>query len=383
MSGMQFVASKKDLLRLVGRCTGIASTKSTMPVLANVMFRASNGKVDVSATDLYLAVQGSATAEVKREGSMCIPARDLFERIKAMPDGGVHLTAHDNGMVEIKSTTSPRKYKLHGLPGDAYPQLPRPTGEDAWEMNPQVMLALINSTAFSIAPDETRPHLNSACVEVHDGIVTMVTTDGHRLTKMSAKVDGVTMRGQMLIPQKGVIEVKRLCEEVIADAGKAKDPTIPSIRLVRCEPNLFVVLPDVEFCVKLVDAQFPAYQQVIPKESTNVVRAPRDAMVDAIKAVALASNDRTNGIMLQFSPGTMVVKSESPERGDGSDELAVEYVGKPFSIGFAAKYLIDSLAASSGEVLLGMCGELDPMLVKPADEAPGRSYEAVVMPMRI
>lgn len=380
---MKLVSPKKELIRLVGSCVGVVQSKGTMPVLANVYINATGDSLTCMATDLYMSVVATGACETKRDGSVCIPARDLFERIKAMPDGGIEITAHDNGLVELKSTTSPRKFKLHGLSGDAFPQVPRPHPDDKrLTIGAQALLALITSTQFSIASDETRPHLNSALVEWGGGKVRMVTTDGHRLTKSDVAVEGPD-KAEMLIPLKGICELRKLCEEAISSAGKSKDPTIPDITIALQGPNAIFTVPWMELSVKLVDAQFPAYQQVIPKSLDKRTVAPRDALIEAVRAVSLAASDRTNGIKLSIENGTMRITTESPDSGDGSDEIPVEHTGAPITIGLCARYLLDTLGAVGSDVVIETSGELDPMLISPAQEGPGRSFQGVVMPMRI
>ena len=149
-------------------------------------------------------------------------------------------------------------------------------------------------------------------------------------------------------------------------------------------PNAFFTLAGMSFSVKLVDAQFPPYQQVIPQVTDRHLRAPRLVFADALRAVALAASDRTGGVKLAAVPGALRITSESPESGNGFDELSVDYSGPEVTIGFNAKYFLDVLGAiDDEEISLGISGELDPAVLQPADESSERSYIAVIMPMRI
>jgi len=139
-----------------------------------------------------------------------------------------------------------------------------------------------------------------------------------------------------------------------------------------------------QFSVKLVDAQFPPYQQVIPAVTERSIRAPRAGLADALRAVSLAASDRTGGVKLAIGDGTLRITSESPETGNGFDELSVDYAGPELTIGFNARYFLDILGAmDDDEVVLGVSGELDPAVVRPGTESSQQSYVAVVMPMRI
>lgn len=381
---MNITVAKKDLLRLVGRSQGVVDKKSTMPVLANVLINVDGPNlVRVAATDLYLAISGAIAADVKQGGSTAVPARDLFERIKMMPDGPVSVSVASSGATEIKSGTSPRRYRLHGLPGDSFPALPEPAADaPVLELEVEVLAALINATQFSISTDETRPHLNSALFEWDGDHVRMVTTDGHRLTKMEAVVSGKQASATMLIPLKAIAELRRLCDE--AQAEPSREGVAPMVSIAQSGPNAFFTLADTRFCVKLVDAQFPAYQQVIPGAAERTIRAPRGPLIEALRAVSLAASDRTGGVKLTLDGSTMRIMSESPESGDGFDEIPVEYAAEPMVIGFNARYMLDVLGVlDDEEIQILLSGELDPAVIKPASEQPTRSFVGVVMPMRI
>jgi DNA polymerase-3 subunit beta len=376
---MDLVAPKKDLLRLVSRCQGVADKKSAMPVLANVLLAAEGNALRVSATDLYLSVSGQASAEVSRAGTVAVPAKDLLERIKAMPDGPVQVTAKDGAQTILKAVGSPRRYTLHGMPGTDFPALPKPAADAAsLELPVELLALLISRTHFSISTDETRAHVNSALFEWAGDRVRMVTTDGHRLSKMEATVAGSSATATMLVPLKAISELRRLADEARAEKQDAM------VAITQSGPNAFFRLAGTQFSVKLVDAQFPPYQQVIPSLTDRSVRAPRASFADALRAVSLAASDRTGGVKLAMADGTLRITSESPESGNGFDEISVDYAGPELTIGFNARYFLDILGAmEDDEIVLGISGELDPAVIRPGTESSQESYVAVVMPMRI
>jgi DNA polymerase III subunit beta len=376
---MDFVIPKKDLLRLVARCQGVADKKSAMPALANVLLSAEGNSLRVAATDLYLAVSGQTAADVSRAGSVAVPARDLLERVKAMPEGPVQVQATDEAQTTLKAVGSPRRYTLHGMPGREFPQLPKSASDaPSLELPVDLLSLLIARTHFSISSDETRAHVNSALFEWSGDRVRMVTTDGHRLSKMEATVGGSSATATMLIPLKAVSELRRLADEAKAE----KDAT--NVTITQSGPNAFFGIAGMSFSVKLVDAQFPPYQQVIPALPEKSLRASRVALADALRAVSLAASDRTGGVKLTVAPGVLRITSESPESGNGFDELPVDYSGVELTVGFNARYFLDVLAAiDDEEVTVGVSGQLDPALVRPAKESSEQSYIAVVMPMRI
>lgn len=382
---MELTVAKKDLLRLVARMQGVAERKSTMPVLANVLLAVDgNNTLRLAATDLYLALMGRISADIAKPGSVAVSAKDLFERVKMMPDGPVVISSQDNATTTIKASGTARRYTLRGMPGDDFPPMPQPTeGAPTLALDVDVLSELISKTHFSISTDETRAHLNSALFEWDGDVVRMVTTDGHRLSKIDVKVTGRQASATMLIPLKAIHELRRLCDEMLSDASGDKKP---ELLITQSGSSAFFQGAGTTFSVKLVDAQFPPYAQVIPQSTEKLVRAPRVALSDALKAVSVAASERTGGVKLTLMKGSMRITSESPESGDGFDEIPVEYSGPNMSIGFNAKYFLDVLGAiSNDEVSIGLSGELDPAVLRPSGSSPssGRDYLAVIMPMRI
>ena len=385
---MELTVAKKDLLKIVARMQGVAERKSTMPVLANVLLAVDGpNALRLAATDLYLSLLGRVNADVSKPGSVAVSAKDLFERVKMMPDGPIVIATQDNATTTLKAAGSARRYTLRGMPGEDFPPLPQPAeGSPTLALEVDVLAELIAKTHFSISTDETRAHLNSALFEWEGDTVRMVTTDGHRLSKVDVKVSGRQASATMLIPLKAIHELRRLCDEMLAEGAGSGEKGKPELLITQSGSSAFFQGAGMTFSVKLVDAQFPPYSQVIPASSDKVVRAPRSAFADALKAVSVAASERTGGVKLSLTNGSMRITSESPESGDGFDEIPVEYAGPNMSIGFNAKYFLDVLASvTDDEVAISLSGELDPAVLRPAGATTtaDRQFLAVVMPMRI
>jgi DNA polymerase III subunit beta len=383
---MELTVAKKDLLKIVARMQGVAERKSTMPVLANVLLAVDGpSALRLAATDLYLSLLGRIQGDVSKPGSVAVSAKDLFERVKMMPDGPIVISTQDNATTTLKASGSSRRYTLRGMPGDDFPPLPQPAeGSPTLALDVDVLAELIHKTHFSISTDETRAHLNSALFEWDGDVVRMVTTDGHRLSKVDVTVAGRQASATMLIPLKAIHELRKICDEMLAEGGA--DGKKPELLITQSGSSAFFQGAGTTFSVKLVDAQFPPYSQVIPQSNDKIVRAPRTAFADALKAVSVAASERTGGVKLSLSNGSMRITSESPDSGDGFDEIPVEYAGPNISIGFNAKYFLDVLASiSDEEVAIGLSGELDPAVLRPAGATTtsDREFLAVIMPMRI
>jgi DNA polymerase-3 subunit beta len=377
---MELTVARKDLLRLVTRMQGVAERKTPLPILTNVLLVVDGpSTLRLAATDLNLALSARMAAVVLKPGSVAVPAKDLAERVKMMPEGPVHIATLDNSMTTLKASGSARRFTLRGVQGEDFPQLPTPLeGTPTVALDVDVLQELIAKTHFSISPDETRAHLNSALFEWEGEVVRMVTTDGHRLSKMEVSVPGRQGSDRMLIPLKGIHELRRLCDDVLAEG---KNDAKPQIQITQAGPSAFFQGAGISLSVKLVDAQFPPYGQVIPRMNEKQVRIPRGPFAEALRAVSIAASERTGGVKLTFAPGALRITTESPETGEGFDELSVDYDGPTVVIGFNAKYFLDVLGAiSEDEIILQLSRELDPAVVRPASE---RQYLSVIMPMRI
>jgi DNA polymerase-3 subunit beta len=388
---MQVTVSKKDFLRILDRCQGVADKKSTMPVLGNVLLEVDGpSQLRLSAMDLFLSITGVLHAQVEHAGSIAVGARDLFERVRMMPDGQLTLSSTDGSSLTLKAVGTARRFTIHGIPGDEFPKQPQPDSEAAMlELPVSTLATLIQSTQFSISTDDSRLALNSALFEWSQDKVRFVTTDGHRLTKAEAVVVGTEATATMLIPLKGIQQLKRVCDDALAETSRGSsddgnESSEPIVKISQNGPSAFFQMGTLQFSVKLVDAQFPPYEQVIPQVSERVVSVPRLAVADALRAVSVAASDRTGGVKLTLTSGNIRFETESPESGEGFDEIAIEYDGPELTIGFNAKYFLDVTAAISDEdISIGIGGELDPAVIRPAKRSDAFDLLAVVMPMRI
>jgi DNA polymerase III subunit beta len=375
---MELSISKKDFLRGLARTHAVADRKSSMPILSNVLLAAEDGgPLRFLATDLYLAVNASAEASVKRGGSVALSARTLFDIVKNLPEGEVKLVVGKNHAVELRSGKI--KFRIPGMPGEDFPALPSPGSTPFSDIDATTLQQLIALTQYSMSSDDTRPHLAGALFESDGKVVRMVTTDGHRLSKAEVHVESGGSFS-MLVPGKGIAELKRLIEDVRAEKKQLPgEPVLLGIAHVG--GSAFFRSHDVLLSVKLADEQFPPYAKVIPQSHQRRVVASRELLVDALKRISLVASDKSGGVRLVLEPGKLQITSENPDVGEGSEELDVDFAGTPLAVGFNARYLLDALSAlPDDDVALELGGELDPGAVKPVSD---HRFVGVIMPMRI
>lgn len=367
---MELKVQKKEFLGVLSKCAGVADKKSTMPILADVLIEAFD-ELTLSATDLSLAVRGTVPATIVAKGRWCVPARDLLDRVSTMPDGEIVLAVSGTSF-EVRSAVAKRKFRLSAIPGDEFPTMPEPEGSDAFTLESSVLTHLISQTQYAISTDQSRLHLACALFERLNGALHVVATDGHRLSLSVIMGEDLAAGEKMMVPMKGVHELKRLC-------GEGKE-----VKIQRSRANAFFDVGAFRFSVKLVDATFPPYEQVIPKNLKRQAVVDRAALMDALKAVSLSANERTGGVKLVLGFGVLRVESESAESGAGSDEFEVDCDGAKVEIGLSARYMLDALGSVTTEkAVLKFDDPLNPVVVSEHEGPKDSNFVGVVMPMRI
>jgi DNA polymerase III subunit beta len=365
---MEFRIQKSEFLRGLRLAQGIADRKSTMPILANVLLRTDGkSKLLLAATDLNVSVSAELAVKVDREGGITVGAKPLHDIVSNMPGEDIVFRRSDNNWADIRAAKV--EYKLVGMPDRDFPKIPDHREVKYSKVDPLVLREMIDKTIFSVSNDETRFHLNGVLFECDGATARMVSTDGHRLSKVERSLAGPTLSAGVIIPKKGLTEIKRAIDN-------AQGPCDFAIQ----GPYVFVKTGDIALAVKLIDSQFPPYDQVIPKGNTKVVIIERTSFLESLRRASLMSSE-TRGVKLSVYKGTLTLAGDNPELGEVKEEIEVEYGGEPIAIGFNPRYFAELISQMTAEqIALELSGELDPALVHPAD---GSDYVGVVMPMRI
>lgn len=365
---MEFRIAKAEILRGLRLAQGIADRKSTMPVLANVLLRTQGkGHLLVAATDLNVSVTAELKSQNAQDGGLTLGAKNFYELIANAPGDEITVKRADNHWAEIRSGKA--SYRMVGMPDRDFPRIPDHREADYVTVETAVLREMIDRTLFSVCNDETRFHLNGVYFESDGSKAHMVSTDGHRLSKVERTIaNGPKLSAGIIIPKKGLLEMKKVLE-----SG-------PTCKLAVKTPHLFLVQEDIALAVKLIDAQFPPYEQVIPKDHTKVITVDRSRLIDALRRAQLMSSE-TRGVKLAAAAEGLTITSDNPDLGEVREELEAEYKGDPIAIGFNPKYVVELLGQiTSDQITISLGGELDPGLVQPLS---GDNYLGVVMPMRI
>ena len=374
---MKLSITKGELQRGLTRIQAIVEKRNSMPILANVLLEAEGtgkeGSLRLAATDLEVGIQSVHEAEVKKAGGVTVSAKKLYEIVRELPDEPVSLEATKNSYLGIKCARV--NITLAGTAPEEYPTLPSFSPEKTVPVQAAVLSAMIERTMYAASVDETRYNLNGVYLEVlgDTGKIRMVATDGHRLACVDRTlgVDPAALASGVIIPRKGLAELKRLVDEDDAD----------EVELAFEGNSGLARKGDVNLVMRLIEGEFPNYSQVVPKQITRKVTISTDTVTQALRRVALLSSERSKAVKVQLGDGHLTLSSNNPELGEASEELDVDYDGEPLEIGFNARYLLDALSVMRGkEITLGFQDEVNPAQVQPTDDA---DTLAIVMPMRI
>jgi DNA polymerase III subunit beta len=307
--------------------------------------------------------------EVRQEGGIALAAKPFYDIVKSLPGDVLSLTKLENQWAEIEAGRA--KYRVVGLSDRDFPKLKNHREVEFSEVPSDALVQMISRTLFSVSTDDTRYHLAGIYLECDGKLATMVSTDGHRLSKAEVELGcGPKLEQGVIIPRKGVAEVRKLLDSAVGTCEVAVS-----------QGCLFVRAGDIVLSVTLVDASFPPFQQVIPQSSDKRVVVGRSAFLDALRRISIMSSERSWGIRLELEAGRLRIHSDNPDLGEANEDIEVEYEGEALSVGFNARYFIDVLnEIDTDRVILELNGELDPGLLRPFDR---RDYLGVVMPMRI
>ncbi len=382
---MEFSVGKEDLLQCLYLVQGVVERRSSLPMLSHVLIESnSTGEnesvISLGATDLEIGIRQQCQAEVKASGSMTADARKLYEIIRELPSGQVRLRSSGNGWVDVNSgkshfriasldpkefptITGQKEKKEESSSSDQFISLPGPT-----------LREMIEKTLFATSPDETRLNLSGVYLETQDeGKIRMVASDGHRLSLIEREVDTPSLPDwpSVILPKKGLVETRKLLEKSEGTIDVSVNDSVVNLKKETTE--LFM---------RLIEGEFPDYQQVVPKEHTHRIEFPRDELLSALRRILILTTERSRGIKLQFEKDKIEISVNTPDVGEGTEEIASSYAGEGLSIGFNGRYLTEALnVMNEGDsVVLFLKDEMSPGLLQQKES---HEFSYVIMPMKI
>ena len=372
---MELVVRKNEFLRELQLFQGIVERKNTIPILANVLIEAKGEEVRMLATDLEVALRSRCAAAVAKSGSLTLPAKKLYEIVKALPETDVRIEQDKSG---VKVAADKFDSRIQTLPREDFPTLPEATGTSQAALPRAALREMVAKTQFAITGDDTRYFLNGALFVLRSDSMSLVATDGHRLALVTVKRDPK----DPLIPAGDEVKVI-LPKKTLLELGKLLSESDGDITYERGENHLFFEVGGRMLISRMIDGQFPAYERVIPKGNDKDIQFERERLTNAVKRVALLSNERSRAVKFEIDKGKVEVTSSSSEFGEAREQLAVDYSGTAMSISFNAQYVLDFLnVVETDSVSLSLKDEVSQAVMTPIG-AEGYDYTYVIMPMRI
>ena len=366
---MKFTVARASLLKPLQAVIGVVERRQTMPVLANVLLAAQEGKLTITATDLEVELVAAMEIDtIDVPGDITVPGRKLLDICRALPEQATVSAALEGDRLVIKSGRS--RFVLSTLPAAEFPIIDDIAADYEIELEQSALGRLLEKTHFSMAQQDVRYYLNGLLIEADGTTLRAVATDGHRLALCDIAIDTQdTSSHQVIIPRKGVLELQRL----LGDEG--------TVKISLGSNHARAELSNIRFTSKLIDGRFPDYDKVIPELEGNVLSASRDALRNGLQRAAILSNEKFRGVRLELRRQSLKIQANNPDQEEAEDEVEVDYGGEEMEIGFNVNYLLDALAAVDGDYV--EFGVVDPNSSCLIHEPDDQSCKYVVMPMRL
>jgi DNA polymerase-3 subunit beta len=378
---MEVKIQRSQLLSHLQRAQNIVERKTTLPILSHILMETEPSGLRLSSTDLEVGVTETCSAEIIQEGSSTIHARKFFEIMREFPEGEIHLEQKEE-QLEIRAGRS--RFRLRSLAPDEFPRIPAIQTTESVQLAGEVLQEMIQKVFVSVSTDETRYTLTGILThmdrENDQTILRMVSTDGHRLSVCERPLPETealsafkkTDEGQerdVILPKKGVQEIRRLMEEGVGD-----------LEFGLFQENAFVRKDNLSMIMRLVQGKFPDYQAVFPSEIERTITADALVLEESLRRVSVLSTEKSKGIRFSVQPAKLTFFSNSPEIGEAEEEVDVAYDGEPFEVAFNVRYLLDFLQTVTGEVSIEFGTGLKPCLMRQKGDL---KYSYIVMPLRI
>ncbi len=363
---MKLSLSKDQLLQGLQQVQNVVTTRTTLPILSNVMFETVEDRLRLTTTDLEVSVRASIDAEIERKGATTLPARRLFSIVRELPPGTVSIDVDNKNFAAIRCGTS--FFRIYGLPQEDFPALPDFTDARTLTLPQKDLRDGLRKTSYAISTDETRYVLNGILFSLKDNQLTLVATDGRRLALADVESEFPKAdEGDFIVPSKAVIEMQRL----LTDEG--------DIRISVTGNQVSFDLNQTLLISKLIDGNYPNFRQVIPSETKERVELDREPLLNAVHRVALLTSDKSRSIKLSFLKNNLEITANTPEVGEAHESLPIKYDGPEINIAFDPEFFMAPLRnLPNDQVFLHLTDEISPGVIKV--QAP---FLYVIMPMRM
>ncbi|MFH1779446.1 MAG: DNA polymerase III subunit beta [Candidatus Omnitrophota bacterium] len=365
---MDIKLTKENLQKGIQTVQNAASQKSSLPILFNILLETvKNNKIRLVATDLEIGIISTIDAEIQEEGAISIPAKKISDIVKELPGIKLSLSAKKNNQIIIKCEKS--TFKMMGLPKDEFPKVPELVDKDVLTLPQKLLKTMLNMTLFAVSKDETRYILTGVLFMAMESKLRLVATDGRRLATIEKEIpkSGGLVK-KVIIPTKAVSELTR----ILKDEGEVK--------ISFSENQLSFELDDTLLITRLIEGEYPNYEQVIPKQVEEKIRLNKDLFYSAIKRASLFTAPDSQSIKLEAFKNKLIISKSAQDGSESREEIDCDYNGEEMTMGFNPNYLMDVLKnIDEEEVGFELTSPDKPGVIR----AGGNSYIYIILPMQL
>lgn len=368
---MKLSINKEQLINGLQAVQNVVGSRTTLPILSNVLLDASEGRLSLTATDLDVTIACAVNAEVGKSGAATLPVKKIYGLVRELPPGEIELEVDERNLCVIRAGGC--LYKLNGLAAEEFPPITKFDQRKKIVLPQERVRTMLKRTCFAVSTDESRYVLNGIFFSLRDHKFTMVATDGRRLALAEEEVDiPQECQAEFIVPTKAINELTRLMQ-----------PT-GQVEIAFTENHVSVNLSDesgftIHLISKLVEGNYPNFRQVIPNAAGERVALVREEFLQALRRAEIMTSEKSNSVKLAFTKNSLAITANTPEVGEARENLAINYKGSDIAIAFNPIYLMDPLKAlEADEVYLELNDELSPGVLKI-----NGPFLYVIMPMRM
>ncbi|MBI2431636.1 MAG: DNA polymerase III subunit beta [Candidatus Hydrogenedentes bacterium] len=368
---MNIIIPRQDLLETVNKVKTVVAAKSALPILSHILMEAEGSSVRLAATDLKVSIECSVDCTVKKPGALTVSAQRLSSMLPELPDQDISLNLTENNVIELECGKI--ETKLFSMSPDEFPPIRSFDGVEPFVFRQGTLKKLFQKCSFAICTDQARYNLTGLLFEIQDGRLTVVATDGRRMS-MANDDEGIPsgVEAKVIIPSKMVHELERLLNEE------------QEVQVMIDESQAAFVFDRLRLVTALIEGNFPNYEMVIPKKHDKEALLDTSKFIEAMRRTRTMTNEKFNSVRLNLGDGILKLKVVTPEVGEYEEELEVDYAGEKMEIAFNPDFVLEVLRHIDNEkTCLVLKDGMSPGVVKPYTEAPRDQYVNVVMPIRI
>ena len=373
---MKFKINRDHFASGLAQVLNVVGSKATMPILSNVLIEAEKDQISLTTTNLDLGIRCKIKADVKETGAVTLPVKRLAGIVRELPNVDVTVDASPNHQVKLTSGGS--NFRIMGIGKEEFPPLPEFGDEKAFTLEQADLTTMLKSVAYAQSTDETRYILNGVYFNFKDGKLSLVATDGRRLALVSREMDvPAESSGAIILPAKTVSELQRLLDK--GEKLKINFNDRRAAFQINTDKDTSGLVDSIYLYSKVVEGNYPNYQQVIPKETHQRIKLERELFLQCVHRAALVCSEKSNSVKIKLSSNLLEITAQSPDFGEAHESMAIGYSGPDLQVAFNPTFIMDPLRAlAKDEIFFELKDDVSPGVFKTLD-----AFLCVIMPVRL